>query len=150
VNTCGACNNRRWQCAIAIAVLSLLVALVAGTALPPKFVADGLPGPSHGPLAGGVRAAEVDRVQGQTGPRLTSHFVQASFKGAAPRNKNPFHGMWMTRDRPPVPSRLSPNLDSSSLPASHAAVRFSSAVADTAGRAAAGVSIWTQFRVARC
>lgn len=129
----------------------MLVALVAGTALPPKFAAAALPmpvAPAHGPLAGGAHAAQdVDPVQRHAGPRLANPVVQASSSDSAPRNKNPFHGMWMTRDRPPVLSRLSPNAGPLSFSASLAVVDVSSVDAHSA---AAGISIWTRHCVARC
>lgn len=133
-------------------MLSLLIALVAGTALPPKFVAAALPtASSHGPPAGGVHAAQdVDRVQRHAGTLPASHFVRALSSGSAPRNKNPFHGMWMTRDRPPVRSRLSPNAGSSPFPASLAVVDVSSVDAHWAAPAAADGNVWTQLCVVRC
>jgi hypothetical protein len=154
VDACGACSNRRWQRAIAITVLSLLVALVAGTALPPQFVAVALTSPaplSHGTQAGGAHAGfDVDRVRLPAGPRIASDFVRASSSDSAPRNKNPFHGMWMTRDRPPIWSRLSPNALWPSVPSSLAAVGFSPTGAHSVAPAAADQNIWTKLCVARC
>jgi hypothetical protein len=102
-------------------------------------------------LGDGARAGfDGGRVPSHTGLRLVSDVVETSSSGSAPRDKNPFHGMWMTRDRPPIPTRLSPTPAASSFPTSAAAVSISPADVHSAATAAANQNAWTQYCVARC
>jgi len=106
-----------------MAALSLFVALIAGSALRPKFAAAALPEPaawSQGTLDVGASAR---RVQLRADFQAMSHLDQAFSRGFAPMNKTnkkPFHSMWMTRERPSTWTRLSPRLLWSWLSASFA------------------------------
>jgi hypothetical protein len=105
--------TRRWRSAIAIvAALGAFVALVAGSALRPQSAAAALPEPAA--WSAGIPVAGAHAAQGQlriSGP-------------AAPTGKKPFHTTWMTKDRPPTPSRLAPRSVGSPLPVSFTALGF--------------------------
>ncbi len=96
----------RWRSAIAVvAALGAFVALVAGSSLRPPSAAAALPEPT---------------AWSQGTPDAGAHASHHS----APTNKKPFHSTWMTKDRPPIPSRLSPPPVGSPLPVSFAALGF--------------------------
>ena len=104
-------KSQRWQPAIAIAAaLSLFVALIAGSALRPRFSAAALPEPaawSHGtPDVGQVQIHAGSQPASQLGRGSLSGSSWAYSQGVSPTNKKPFHSMWMTHDRPPTWARL--------------------------------------------
>jgi len=157
VNIWGAGNSRRWQLATAIvAALSLFIAVIAGSALRPKFGAAAVPEPpawSQGTLDENAHAgSSVGRVHLHAGSQFASHFCHASLSGSAPTDKKPFLSMWITRGRPLTWARLSPNSLLSPLPASFATMQFAPAGFHSAAPAAApgDHDILTQFCVARC
>jgi hypothetical protein len=157
MNIWGAADTRRWQLATAIvAALSLFVALIAGSALQPKFAAAVLPEPaawSQETLDDGSHAGSgVGRVHLHAGSQFASHFCHASLSGSAPTDKKPFSNMLMARGRPLTWARLSPNSVWSLLPASFAMVEFAPAGAHFGTPAAApgDHDISNQFCVARC
>jgi hypothetical protein len=157
VSILGAGSTQRWQLATAIvASLSVFVALIAGSALRPKFAAAALPEPaawSQGTLGVGAHAgSDVGQVHLHAGSQMASHFCHASLSGSVPANKKPFRSMWMTRGRPSTWARLSPNSDWSLLPASFATVEFAAAGGHFGAPVAApgDHDILTQFCVARC
>jgi len=147
-------RTRRWQSAIAItAAVSLFVALIAGSALRPKFAAATLPEPamwSAGPLVDGAHAAPL-QIHGGFQP--ASYAVRGSELGSSPTNKKPFHSMWMTHDRPSIWTRLAPQ-----RPVSLVSVAFSSseilrprgARRSSLSVRFSGQDILTQLCVARC
>ncbi|MCV7049132.1 hypothetical protein H7H82_00665 [Mycobacterium heidelbergense] len=143
----GAGRTRRWQSSIAIvAALSLFVALVAGSALRPQFAAAALPEPaawSQTPDVGGH--AHLHERQ------TVAQLPHAAWRGSAPAHKKPFHSMWMTKDRPPTWSRLSPQSVRSPLAPSFAALGFQPCGAQPRAPAAvrADRDILTQLCVAR-
>ncbi len=132
--------TRRWRPAIAIvAALGAFVALVAGSALRSQFAAAALPEPAA--WSAGIPLAGAHAGQGQLrtpGP-------------AAPTGKKPFHSTWMTKDRPPTPSRLAPPSVGSPLPVSFAALGFQPCGAQPRAPAtvAADPDILTRLCVAR-
>jgi hypothetical protein len=139
-----------------VAVLSLFVALIAGSGLRPEFTAAALPEPvawSQETLGVGAHAdTDVGRVQIHAGSQLGSHFCHASLSGSAPTDKKPVLSMLMARGRPLTWARLSPNSVWPPLPASFATVEFAPAVAHFGAPVAAPVDqdIFTQLCVARC
>jgi hypothetical protein len=134
--------------------MSLLIALITSAALPPTFVADGLPRPaasSHGAphktLGNGAHAGlDGVRRHAPPGPGLVNRFVEASSSDSIPTNRIPFHGMWMTRDRPPMPARPLPAPGGSVFPTSFAAAEFP----PRALAAAANQHARNQYCVTRC
>jgi hypothetical protein len=156
VNIWGA-NTRRWQLATAIvAVLSLFVALIAGSAMRPKVAAAVPAEPaawSQETLgASAPTGSDVGWVQLHAGSQLVSHFCRASLSGSAPTDKKPFRSMLMARGRPLTWARLSPNAVWSLKPASFARVEFATSDVHFGAPAAAPVDrdIWIQLCVARC
>lgn len=114
----GADRTRRWQLAIAIvAVLSLFAAVTTGGAARGSMHAQvGAPLPatwSHG-THGGANLAHSDNFQ------PTSFLVH----GSSPSHQKPNKTAWMTRDRPPTWTRMSPQSVWSPLPASFAPSRL--------------------------
>jgi hypothetical protein len=158
VNIWGGGNTRRWKLATAIvAALSLFIALIAGSALRPKFAAAALPDPtawSQGTLDDDAHAGSgIGRVHLHAGSQFASHFSHASLSGSAPTDKKPFLSMWMTRGRPLTWARLSPNSLLSPLPAPFATMKVAPAGSHSAAPASAAPvdhDILTQFCVARC
>ncbi|HTY29858.1 hypothetical protein [Mycobacterium sp.] len=136
----GAGGTRRWQSAIAIvAAFGAFVALVAGSALRPPFAAAAPPEPA----AWSQGSPDVGAPAGQLQLRASRH--------SAPTNGKPFHSIWMTKDRPPAWSRLSPQSVGSPLPVSFSGLGFQPSGASP--RAPAAVrpdrDILTRFCVAR-
>ncbi|OBH03432.1 hypothetical protein A5696_08225 [Mycobacterium sp. E2699] len=126
----GTREARRWRSAIAIvATLGVFVALVAGSALRPQFAAAAPPEPA---------------AWSQAIPDAGAH----ASHDAAPTHKKPFHATWMTKDRPPAWSPVSPPLVAQ---VSFAAFGFQPRGARPCAPAAirAGPDILTRFCVAR-
>ena len=121
----GAGKTRRWQSAIAIAAaLSLFVALVAGSALRPKFAAAALPEPAAWSQRTPDIGTHADRVHPHGGSPTMSQLAHATSRDSGPANKKPYHTTWMTKDRPPTSSRLSPQSVLSPVPSSFTPLGF--------------------------
>ncbi len=132
--------TRRWPSAIAIvAALGVFIALVAGSALRPQYVAASLPEPAA--WSSGIPVIDAHADQGEL--RIS--------RPAAPTDKKPFHTTWMTKDRPPAPGRLSPPSVGSPPPVSFTALGFQPHGARPRAPAAveADPDILTRFCVAR-
>ena len=144
-------RTRRWQSALAIvAVLSLFVALIAGSSLRPQLAAAALPEPAvwtHG--AQGVQP-HASQVQLHAAAQPVSHLDHGFSPGST--NKKPFHSMWMTRDRPTDWTDLSPHSGWLALPASFAASEFQPGGAHRAASAAAPLNgnVFTRLGILRC
>jgi hypothetical protein len=121
---------QRWQVTIAVAAaLSLFVALIAGSALRPKFAAAAFPEPAawthtsphpHPHPIQSVHtvvhnAVHLDQALARG---LSQAFSRAPEQGALPTNKKPFHSMWMTRDWPTSWTEQYAQPDWAPLPAS--------------------------------
>ena len=151
----GAGGIRRWQSAVAVAAaFSLFVALVAGSALRPKFAAAELPEPaawSQGTTDAGAHAALM-HLHGCSS--AMSYPALAASRDSAPTNKTnekPFHSTWMTKDRPSTWSRLSPQSVLSPVPIAFIPLGFQPERAQPRAPAAvrADRDILTQLCVAR-
>ncbi|ORA84150.1 hypothetical protein BST29_06505 [Mycobacterium malmoense] len=152
----GAGRSRRWRAAIAIAAASsLFIALIAGSPLRPKYSAATLPEPvawSHRATDATTDAiAHAGQVQLHANSTCTSHGARGSSWGSAPTNKKPFKSMWMTHDRPPTWTRISPQSLGSPLPISFTTSEFHPGGPQAVAPPAAPVDqdILTQLCVAR-
>jgi hypothetical protein len=143
----GAGKTRRWLLAIAtVAALSLFTAVTTGWASRGTMLAQGaasLPALSHGTHVG------VNVGQAQLGDRSqpTSYLAH----GSSPTHQKQTKNAWMTRDRPPTWTRISPHSTWSALPASCAVSEFQPAGAPSGAPVTdfAGQDILTQLCVAR-
>lgn len=148
-------TTRRWQLTIAIvAVLSLFLALIAGSSLRPRFAAAALPEPAawtHGTQ--GVQA-HAGQEQLQAAAQPISHLDHGFAVGATPTNKKTFLSMWMTRDLPTSWIRLSPKSGWSAWPAPLAASEFQPGGAHGAASVLAATPVnrdtLTRLCVVRC
>ncbi|OBG71591.1 hypothetical protein A5700_11485 [Mycobacterium sp. E1214] len=132
---------RRWLSAVGVAAaVSLLAALIAGSALRPQYSAATLPEPavwSHGAGHVGVHARPMTR---------------PAAAPAAPATKKPFRSMWMTRERPQTWTRGAPPCYRTPLPASFAAARVAAdgARAGPLSNAVLAQNLSTSLCIARC
>ncbi|ORA84429.1 hypothetical protein BST29_05290 [Mycobacterium malmoense] len=146
-------TTRRWQLTIAIvAVLSLFVAVIAGSSLRPQFSAATLPEPAAWTHAAQGVQAHAGPVQRHAAAQSISRLEHGVSSGSTPTNKKPFRNMWMTRDRPTSWIYLSPQSDWVALPASFAAPEFQPSGTLWAVSVAAldNRDTLTQFCVVRC
>lgn len=112
--------SRRWQLTItAVAVLSVFIALVAGSSLRPPLGAAALPEPAAWTQHTDDVATHAGEAQRHSIPELVSHQGHVS-KGSIPADKKPFRNTWMTKDRPASWTHWSPQSGFSVLPASFA------------------------------
>jgi hypothetical protein len=113
----GGGSSRRWQSAIAIvAALSLFAVIITGWASRGSPVA-GVAVPQPAALSQGTHTG-VNVGHVQLGDR--SHSTSYLGHGVSPTHQKPTKHAWMTRDRPPTWTRLSPQSVRSPLPASFA------------------------------
>jgi hypothetical protein len=133
-------------------VLSLFVALIAGSSLRPQFAADALPEPAAWTHGAHGAQAHAGQAQLDAAALSMSHLGHGFSPGATPPNKKPFHSMWMTRDRPAGWTSLLPQSSWLALPASFAASEFQAGSTRWAASAAPSVNrdTLTKLCVARC
>jgi hypothetical protein len=107
-----------------VSALSLFVALIAGSSLRPQLSAAELPGTAAWTHATQGVQAHAGQAQLHAAAQSVSHLEHGLSPGSTPTNKKPFHGMWMTRDRPTSWTHLSPQSGWFALPTSFGPSRF--------------------------
>jgi hypothetical protein len=144
----GAGKTRRWQLAIAaVAALSLFTAVTTGWASRGAMLAQ-VAAPLPAALSHGTHVG-VNVGHARLGDR--SQPTSDLAHGSSPTHQKQTKNAWMTRDRPPTWTRMSPNSIWSPLPASFAASEFRLAGTHSAAPVAdlADQDILTQLCVAR-
>nr|WP_253842998.1 hypothetical protein [Mycobacterium colombiense] len=103
----------------AVAVLSVFIALVAGSSLRPPLGAAALPEPvAWTQHATHDAPAHADQAQRQAIAQPVSHQDRVFSKGATPTDKKPFRNTWMTRAVPSNWTAVSAHSEWLALPAS--------------------------------
>lgn len=141
-------KTRRWQSAIAIvAALSLLTAVTTGWASRGTMLAQ-VASPLPAALSH-ANHADVNTGHVQPGDRTQPASYLAH--GSSPTHQKQTKNAWMTRDRPPTWTRVSPHSTWSLLPASFAVSEFQPPGAPCGAPVTdfAGQDILTQLCVAR-
>ena len=117
----GAGKTRRWQLAIAtVAALSLLTAVTTGWASRGTTLTQ-----VASPLsAASSHATHVDVNSGHVQPGDRTQPASHLAHGSSPTHQKQTKNAWMTRDRPPTWTRMSPHSTWPALPASFAVPEF--------------------------